>query len=196
MTQTKNLLKSIAKIVFVLSAVMVFLSTFFPIQDVGQNSSSYGSSQTTVLLLNTFAGVLGTIGGSILLISFLIGFILALFGDKKKALIGNALYASAPISCLIIYLSVTTNLSASTAFKMGLGPIFLFVALFLYAAYLILNGIVKLLFQSGIISDIDERISLLRAYQEFKDQGVITEEEFQAKREEILQLASKKKTKN
>lgn len=195
--KTSKSLTIAEKIAFVLSAVFFFVSTFLPIQSLKQTTSSSSSSSTasSVFGVNTFAGLLGLLGGAILLIAFLIGFALSMFGDGKKFALGNALYLAAPLSCLIAFLSVVVNLPSTTSFKAGVGLIMLIVAIVLYIISIVLHAIDSLLNNSEKMNDVDQRIALVRTYKEFKDEGVITEEEYQAKKNEILQLKSGKEAK-
>ncbi len=194
--KTSKMLTIAEKIAFVLSAVMFFVSTFLPIQSLKQSTSSSSSSTaSSVFGVNTFAGLLGLLGGAILLVVFLLGFAIALFGDAKKFAIGNALYLAAPLACLIAFLSVVVNLPSTTSFKAGVGLIMLVVAIVLYIISAVLHAIDSLLDNDSKMNDVDNRIALVRTYKEFKDEGVITEEEFQAKKNEILQLKSGKEAK-
>ncbi len=181
------------KIFFVLSAIFFFISTFLPVQAGERSSDSFSSSSqiTTTAYMN----LLALYGGAFLLIAFLLGFAIVLFGDAKKYAIGSALYCAAPLAALIAFLSIVLNLSSSSSFKPGIGSIMLFIAIVLYIVSIVLHAINSLLIKDGEMNDVDERIALVRTYKEFKDEGVITEEEFQAKKDEILQLKSKKEAK-
>ena len=183
------------KIAFVLSAVLFFVSTFLPIQSIKQSTSSSSTTASSVFGVNTFAGLLGLLGGAILLIVCLIGFAITMFGDQKKFAVGNALYLAAPLACLIAFLSVVVNLPSTASFKVGVGTIMLMVSIVLYIVSVVLHAIDSLLTNNDKMNDVDDRIALVRTYKEFKDEGVITEEEYQAKKNEILQLKSGKEAK-
>ncbi len=183
------------KIAFVLSAVLFFVSTFLPIQSIKQSTSSSSTTASSVFGVNTFAGLLGLLGGAILLIVCLIGFAITMFGDQKKFAVGNALYLAAPLACLIAFLSVVVNLPSTASFKVGVGTIMLMVSIVLYIVSVVLHAIDSLLTNNEKMNDVDDRIALVRTYKEFKDEGVITEEEYQAKKNEILQLKSGKEAK-
>jgi len=85
--------------------------------------------------------LLALYGGAFLLIAFLLGFAIVLFGDAKKYAIGSALYCAAPLACLISFLTVMINVSS---FKLGIGLIMLLIAIVLYTFVFMLRKALNL----------------------------------------------------
>lgn len=71
----------------------------------------------------------------------------------------------------------------------------LIICIVLYIASAILHGISSFITSATSTEDIEKRIEIIETYKKFKDEGIISEEEFQMKKEEILNITKKKVSK-
>lgn len=108
-------------------------------------------------------------------------------------IIGIALFV-AQLLYLLSY--IITMLTSYSSVKLGIGAILFFVAAVLTIVSVVLHSIVSLI--NKTVEDeeaVEKRINVLKVYKEYKDEDIITEEEFQMKKNEILGLCVKKEEK-
>ena len=177
MTKKNHGLKIAEKIIFILAAVLFFASSFLPLS--GSSSSSLVTSiySSSTLLLSVFGWAL-----------FTVGFAISMFNEKKYA-VGMALFVAQPIYSLTAIIGLLISESLGTP---GVGMILLFVAVVLIITSIVLHSIASLVNKVEDEDSIEKRIAILKTFKEYKDEGIITEEEFQAKKEEVLGLKNKK----
>lgn len=180
MTNKNKGLKLAEKILFVLSAIFYFISNFLYLSSHSSPSYSPTTSVTVTILI--------TVG--ILPLAFLIGFFMILLMDKKYYALGTGLFLSAPLCAFI--LDINQMITTSYFY---VGTIMLIICIVLYIASAILHGISSFITSATSTEDIEKRIEIIETYKKFKDEGIISEEEFQMKKEEILNITKKKVSK-
>lgn len=188
------------KLCFVLAAVLFLVSNFLPLFGKSKTSTSTYAGLSYLTLVTVFSYVF-------LLITFVVGFVLVMFYSKKYLAIGSGLNLISPITCLVVFLNVfiltasstssstTDSSSTSVSLKIGVGAILMLVSIVLYIVSYVCYIISNLLVKEIDDNDIDRRIELVKSYKACKEEGIISEEEFQAKKNEILQLSTKKESK-
>lgn len=191
MTNKNKGLKMAEKIIFVLAAALYFVSSFLSLTGSGASSSSvspYPSSYSVYSAFSTAALLLSVFGWALMAL----GFVVVLFYPKKYV-IGVALFVAQPIYLLSYIISVLTS---SSSVRFGIGAILFLVAVVLTIVSIVLHSIASLIDKTVEDEEaVEKRINVLKAYKEYKDEGIITEEEFQMKKNEILGLRAKKEEK-
>lgn len=190
------------KLSFVLAAILFLISNFLPLFAVSKTSSSIYAGVSFWSLTNVFSYYF-------LLVAFVVGFVLVVFSDKKYFAIGSGLHLVSPIACLISFLNIITSTmqssssststiattSSSTTLRVGIGAILMLVAIVLYVVSYICFAVNCLLNKELNDNNIDKRVELVKSYKQWKEEGIISEEEYLEKKNEILQLNSKKDSK-
>lgn len=185
MEKTSKCLSLIEKICFILGGIAFFVSLFLPL-------FAYKKDEVATVY---YLGGVGAFAYVLTIIVFVVGFIFMVFGGKKHFLLSSALSLSSVLSVLGVLLSVFVSYSADsiqTKFRVG-GVLVIVSAAFYLAAY-ILHAIVALLNKDKNRLSVDERIKAVKDYKQYLDEGIITSEEYEAKKNEILGL-DKKETK-
>lgn len=186
MSKTNKGLLLAERICFILGGIIFIVSNFFPL-------FAYKLSGTV-----DEASYLSISGGVVYFFSlaiFLIGFLLLVFGEKKHFIISSALSLSSPLAVLGVTVSYLVYFSSlDTAYELGVGGYLLFVSLALFLAAYILHAIDAMLGKELESVDIDRRIEAVKTYKQYLSEGLISEEEYEKKKSEILGL-SKKETK-
>ena len=186
MNRTNKGLFIAERICFILASIVFFVSTFMPLFAYKLNGS---------VLTTSYISSVGGVAYYFALSAFIVGFALIIFGDKKHFLFASALTLSAPLLGISVLLSDIVDLStAETAYKINIGGILLFLAAGLYLGAYILHAIASMLGKEISSLDIDRRIEAVKAYKQYLEEGLINEEEYEKKKNEILGL-SKKETK-
>jgi hypothetical protein len=172
-----------------LGAVLMIASCFLPITatSTGSGASStsavaFGSSLSTFLL-----------NGSVFYVVVVLGAALIFFPHKIVHQIGYGLYLSGASMALVVGALVLKSAGASTTSDVGVGPILALVGAILAFVSLICEILgAKLEKEDDSSSKEDEQIKNVLAWKDLLDKGIITKEEFEAKRMEILHLTQKK----
>ncbi len=173
------------RICFILAAVVFFVSTFMPLFAYKLN----GSVATV-----SYAGAVGGIAYLLSILVFLIGFAFVVFGGKKHFLLASALSLTSPLVAIgILCANIASFSSSSTAYKINIGGILLFVSAGLYLAAYILHAIGALLSDEMSSAAVDRRIEAVKTYKQYLSEGLIDEQEYEIKKNEILGLSKKEK---
>lgn len=186
----KNTNKGLAlaeRICFLIGIIVYFVATFTPLVSAKSGSGS-ASSTTSVYYLT----LVGTIGYVISLSIFAVGVALFFLGDKKYFAFSSGLTFSSPaIMVAILAANLSSVTSSSPTLKLTYGSYFLFIAIACFVASFIIHGINALLTKEKEASDIDKRIELMKGYKEYLKEGIISEEEYEEKKKEIVGIESK-----
>lgn len=175
MTNTNKGLKMAEKIIFVLAGIVSFVSMIL---------AMFTDADGNVMV--TFGQYLSQ-GMPVVSIAIMaIGFILVMFAPKKNYFIGLALFLATPLWYLVLVLTQMLN-AGDSGYSLGLGSIMMIVGLILLIVSILIHGIGAIVDgNNNDAAKVDERIAIVKTYKEYKDEGVITEEEYQAKKNEIL----------
>lgn len=191
MTNLNKGLKIAEKIIFTLALVLLFVCTFLPATASSTSSSatssfysySYSTSDSTTIsssaATTTFASLLNPLYWAL----FFIGYVVASFSPKKYYAIGVASFLAQPIYLLTIAIQYT---------KLGIGGVLLIVGAILALISIALH-LIGSATESNDVQKIDAKIGLIKVYKDYKDEGVITEEEFQSKKNELLNIKAPNK---
>ncbi len=185
MEKTSKCLSLIEKICFILGGIAFFVSLFLPL-------FAYKNGDVTIV---NYIEAVESVAYLFTVVVFVIGFILMIFGGKKHFALSNALSLSSILVTIGALLSNMVSYSSSSIqVRIRIGGVFLFVSAGLYLAAYILHAIVALLNKDKNPLSVDERIKAVKDYKQYLDEGIITSEEYEAKKNEILGL-DKKETK-
>ena len=193
MTNINKGLRIAEKSVFAIAGILSFVSTFLPV--FTEKSGTMTVAATTFFSFNLFPFF------SFLALS--VGFALALFGDGKRYAIGVSVSLAPQFYYLSYVLTYLVNILPTTLTEAptpGSGAILMFVGIGLAAVSVLIHAILELLGKSEASrsnqpNDVEGRIALLKEYMKYKEEGLITEEEYQAKKASILGFSLPKKEK-
>lgn len=115
-------------------------------------------------------------------IASIFGLILILFFPRYARLIGYALIISINVLALLIFINVIGSYTLSIGAMFGvLSFVFVLLALIIDFILYLLGGI-----EDEV--NIDKRITAVRELKALQEEGIITAEEYEAKRQEILKI--------
>ena len=151
--------------------------------------------KTIFVLVTTVTAVLGvalannavslTVGLNILvLVSLFVGLVLAFTKKKLIARIGYALLTAAVV---LEFLPILNGLYNQSLY-LYVGEIMVIVSIvFLVAVYICLL-LLRIIDTEETMDDVEKRVAILKQYKDMLDEGLIVQEEFEAKRVELLKL--------
>lgn len=135
---------------------------------------------------------LGFVGLVLGLVALYVGIVLT-FSDKKQTRgIGYALVTASIVATFGVELF---NLVEGG--KLQIGDVFVVLALVLTVVVFVCLGLLKLFTsEESTTQNLDKRVELLKSYKDMVAEGFLTQEEFEAKRVELLKVKSSKKDKS
>ena len=182
-----NKVFNILKIAFKAIAVALALISFFMPAITSLTVDATGMPTSTI-----YVDALMPTGFVLAVIACFVGGLLTFAGKKEIELTGYGLFL-APILAVIAIVTEKTP-ATQTMYTMGTGTIFMIVA----AALVVLSiamGLIAMLLAPNANSakSLDERIDTLKTFKELLEEGIITDEEYEAKRCELLKIQGVKK---
>lgn len=185
---TKKNLGVFQKIAFILSLIVTLVSFFLPIY-VDKSTSTSGKP-TEVMAWCTKSSFVAlnllTMLGLILIVACLIiGGILSYNEKKSIRYVGKGLVA---VGFVVPLLEDLMFIVSSKENYVSIGFILLVVGVVLLVLSYVLDIIMFVVDEEECENDIDSRIEKIRFYKSVLDEGIISEEEYQQKKNEILNL--------
>ncbi len=149
------------------------------------------TSSASVSLLESLFPLLFVIG-------FVVsGYILSWPKSKKCFLIGNCFLATGLFFNFILWFALfqaeLETMSAESESVIALGFVFSLIALILYFVSLILHGLGCFLFHETSCVDLDKRVESYKEYKKLFEEGLISQEELDLKKAQLLNIKPDKK---
>lgn len=189
---TKKNLGVFQKITFIGSLIVTLVSFFLPIY-VDKATSASGKSAEVMAwcVKSSFVALnlLTSLGLILIVATLIIGAILNYSDKKMVARVGKGLAAVGYIVPLLLSLMIIIS---SKENYVSLGFILLIVGIVLLIISYVFDIIIFVVDKEENDTTVDARIEKVRYYKTVLDEGIISEEEYQQKKNEILQLSAGK----
>ncbi len=193
-----NILKIVRKVLFLLSVLLLGICLLL---DGTTTTSLTTSSSSTANPAFSEIVILSGISVTIYLITLFLGAVINFSKNELASRIGFAMVGCSALEALIGFFNVcaavnlASDSSSSKTVSIGIGSILALVGVILFCCAVVLY--LFEMFVSGMdnTKSTDARIMEVKKWKELLNEEIITREEFEAKRTEVLKLNQKDKEK-
>lgn len=185
---TKKNLGVFQKITFIGSLIVTLVSFFLPIYvDKATSSSGKSSEVMAWCVKSSFVALnlLTSLGLILVVAALIVGAILSYSDKKMVARVGKGLAVVGYVVPLLCSLMIIVS---SKENYVSIGFILLIVGIVLLVISYVFDIIIFVVGKEEDDAGVDARIEKVRYYKMVLDEGIISEEEYQQKKNEILQL--------